>query len=103
MENEKIKSMFLEKYYNDGDYSAFEILQNNVGFLNDYKLKRNLNIILPVLFRLNYLVIEYQEGTENEKINKILIKYNIENFYIETKGELFNILGITDKDLNKYN
>lgn len=102
MNLEEIKKFFLEKYYNFGDFTAFEFLDNAItcNKILDNNIVNELMEILPILFRLNYLEIEFENGTYNKKVYNTLVKYNINDFYIEIKDILFyDILKIKEEDL----
>lgn len=101
MKVNEIKEKFLELYYNTGDIFTFEYLEKQTEYFNTEK-KKKLESLLSILTCTNYLIIEYEQGTDFEKFYDLIEKYNIYDFYIDLKRELFKLLEITDKDHEKY-
>lgn len=98
MNLEKLKKDFLKKLYNSGDLAAIEFLENNINKITDIEKQKELYEILPVLLKLNYLNNEFENGSHNLKLYNILEKYKIDDFYIETKSILFDILNFKEND-----
>lgn len=101
MNENTIKEEFLKLYYSTGDIFSFEYLEKQTEYFNIEK-RKELESLLSILTCTNYLVIEYEQGSDFEKIYDLMEKYNIYDFYIDLKSELFKLLEITDKDHEKY-
>lgn len=101
METEEIKKEFLRIYTNIGDLSAFEFLDKAITCNNniDIETSKELMEILPILYKVNYLEIEFENGAYNKKVKNLLEKSNITDFYINLKSILlFDILKFEQED-----
>lgn len=100
MNLEELKKEFLKRYYNCGDLNAFEFLDKETSCNKniDIEIIKELCEIVPILIKLNYLELEFENGAYNEKVYNTLSKYNISDFYMEIKGILiFDILKFTEE------
>lgn len=103
MNIEEIKKEFLKIYTHTGDIFAFEFLDNAMTCNKniDNEIAKELMEILPILFRTNYLEIEFESGAYNKKVNNLLTKFNITDFYIGLKDILFfDILKFKQEDFD---
>ena len=100
MKFEDFKKVFLNKQF-DGDCFVFDYIDNNYRLIENIEKKKEIEEILPILYRTQYIYLDYIDGVKNKKLDSILFNYNIEDFYIDLKTELFNILEITDEELEK--